>query len=208
MAAKKELPTRPPRTHRDELQDLADRLGDPHTAYDIWNHHLTAKERRRAGKTLQAAFDKHRDAVGIWEKAKKVTRPRAIIELSALYGLPQAQQERLLREIGEKPKTALAGTDRDRSTSQSKPQWDRVRGVLDYENETVRKVRGVAVAKNIACILDAFQTDNWPPKIPNPLSPADDFQRLHQTLTQLNSGLSRIRFRAAEGCAFVYWVEA
>jgi hypothetical protein len=85
-----------------------------------------------------------------------------------------------------------------------KPSWDRITGVLSFNDEAVRTIRRIGVAKNVVLVLDAFQEEGWPVRIDSPLSP-EDSQRHHATIDSLNKGLSRIRFRSdGEGKGFIW----
>ena len=70
--------------------------------------------------------------------------------------------------------------------------WDRMSGELKCNDQLIRRVR-VAVAKNLVCILDAFQEDAWPDRIDSPLKPGTEPR---DAIKVLNCGLKRIKFHA------------
>lgn len=76
-----------------------------------------------------------------------------------------------------------------------KPSWNRELAKLSYDGCEIKSVRSISVAKNVVKILDAFQEEDWPTRIDDPLAPPDQ-QRMHETIRRLNDKLSSIRFRA------------
>jgi hypothetical protein len=84
-----------------------------------------------------------------------------------------------------------------------KPSWDRSKGELSFDGETVRRIRCIGVAKNVVLVLDTFQELGWPDRVDSPLSP--DRQKHHATISSLNTDLSRIRFGSdGEGKGFIW----
>ncbi|HET6884404.1 MAG TPA: hypothetical protein VFI31_29900 [Pirellulales bacterium] len=72
-------------------------------------------------------------------------------------------------------------------TSQTAPTWDRDRQQLRLGGAIVKEFK--LPAPNQETILAAFQEENWPPRIDDPLSPhgeVDPKRRLHDTITSLN----------------------
>jgi hypothetical protein len=81
--------------------------------------------------------------------------------------------------------------------SQAAPTWDRDRQQLRVGKAIVKEFK--LPAPNQEAILAAFQEENWPPRIDDPLSPqgeVDPKRRLHDTITSLNRNQkeSLIRF--------------
>lgn len=67
------------------------------------------------------------------------------------------------------------------------PTWDRDRQQLRVGKVIVKEFK--VPASNQEAILAAFQEENWPPRIDDPLSPAPDQdpkRRLHDTINSLN----------------------
>lgn len=81
--------------------------------------------------------------------------------------------------------------------SQMVPIWDRDRQQLRVGKFIVKEFK--LPAPNQETILAAFQEEDWPPRIDDPLSPHDDIdpkRRLHDTITSLNRNQKKplIRF--------------
>lgn len=71
--------------------------------------------------------------------------------------------------------------------TQSPPTWDRDRQQLRVGQAVVKEYK--LPAPNQEAVLAAFQEENWPPRIDDPLSPqgeVDPKRRLHDTITSLN----------------------
>ncbi|HQU43296.1 MAG TPA: hypothetical protein PK867_10820 [Pirellulales bacterium] len=67
------------------------------------------------------------------------------------------------------------------------PTWDRDRQQLRVGRSVVKEFK--VPAPNQETILAAFQEENWPPRIDDPLPPAPDIEpkrRLHDTINSLN----------------------
>jgi hypothetical protein len=81
---------------------------------------------------------------------------------------------------------------------QTIPAWNKDRCELTYRGSVIKRVKSASVAKNVVRVLDAFQEDDWPDRIDDPLDPSKkkDQQRLHETIKRLNDNLDVIRFRA------------
>lgn len=93
-------------------------------------------------------------------------------------------------------------TRRD-TPDEPKPSWDRIKGVLSFNGEAIKKIRRIGVAKNVVLVLDSFQEEDWPFRVDSPLSPGS--QKHHATISSLNTGLSRIRFKSdGEGDGFIW----
>jgi hypothetical protein len=83
------------------------------------------------------------------------------------------------------------------SAARLKPHWDAARRTLFFGEQIVKQYR--APCPNQEAILNAFQEEDWPPRIDDPLRPLDDHdskRRLHDAIKSLNrchiiSGLMR-----------------
>ena len=94
-------------------------------------------------------------------------------------------------------------TSRDASDDAPKTAWDRIKGELSFDGETVRTIRCIGIAKNVVLVLDTFQELGWPDRVDSPLSP--NSQKHHATIDSLNNGLSRLRFKSdGEGKGFIW----
>ncbi|MHB8956038.1 MAG: hypothetical protein ACYC4U_23915 [Pirellulaceae bacterium] len=85
--------------------------------------------------------------------------------------------------------TSIGDGDRDEAP---KPSWDRSKGELSFDGETVRRIRRIGVAKNVVRVLDTFQELGWPDRVDSPLSPdsqkhAPPFLRLTQIFLESDS---------------------
>jgi hypothetical protein len=86
-----------------------------------------------------------------------------------------------------------------------RPHWDAGRGRLSLDGEVVRTFP--PNARNVRCLLDAFEPRGWPDQVDNPLPQIkrDDPQSLHQAVKGLNRDQNRIRFGVGGGAAVVHW---
>jgi len=134
-------------------------------------------------------------AVGMWAKARSVSRSRAIVELAFEYQLlNEASSRRLLRAIGEAE-----------SPTTHRPIWDRATGKLSYSNSLIREIKNLGKATNIVAILDALEELGWPSRIDDPLPGGLDGQRLREAVKTLNRGLKLIRFRGDGTSSGIVW---
>jgi hypothetical protein len=122
---------------------------------------------------------------------RNVSQYRATIELAhALNFLTDLDRDWLLRETGEFSGEPAPET----STHFLRPCWDRDNYVLYLGSEVIRRIKRPNAAVNIIAILDAFEEDEWPRRVDDPLRGGADPVRLAATVRSLNNGLSRIRF--------------
>jgi hypothetical protein len=175
-----------------EIETLARRLQIAPEADFVWNRLLSELERQRLGGNLETCFAQG-GTIGIWMRARGVSRHRAILDIAHQRGLDDATYNRLLRETGEE----------ERRDTRERPSWQRATGELRFNGSLVRVVRIFSRPSNIQLILDAFEDAGWPDTIPNPLG--NDQQRLHQALRSLNRNRPRIRFRALSGAQYITW---
>ena len=83
---------------RIQLLHLKERV----SARRIWERVFTPKDRTRLGGDLEKAY-RELGTVGMWMKLRRVSQPRAIVELSHKMGcLSETTYGWLLREIGGK----------------------------------------------------------------------------------------------------------
>lgn len=169
----------------EELQKHEFRLQDPETAHHVWHRMLSDSERLRLG-TLEGQYRDGR-TVGIWMRAKNVSRELAIVQLSIQFGLPPADAAWILEELGET-------LPNDHEHAPGRPNWNRERGELTFDGEVVRQIARVNQARNIVLILDAFQEEGWPRRIDDPLPGTGGAERLGNTLRRLRERLSAITF--------------
>ena len=78
------------------------------------------------------------------------------------------------------------------------PHWDREHRLLRFGGEVIKRYHFRAA--NQEAVLAAFQEENWPYSIFDPLSPLPDVppkRRLHETIKALNASQApfRLRFR-------------
>lgn len=169
----------------EELQKHEYRLQDPETAHHVWHRMLSDAERQGLG-SLEDQYHDGR-TVGIWMRAKNVSRELAIVQLSIAFGLPPADAAWMLEELGET-------LPNDYEHVPGRPNWNRERGELTCNGEVVRQIARVNQARNIVLILDAFQEEGWPRRIDDPLPGTGGAERLGDTLRRLREGLSAITF--------------
>jgi hypothetical protein len=70
-----------------------------------------------------------------------------------------------------------------------KPFWDSERGELRFKERRIKKYK--QRAPNHRVILDAFQSQGWPPRIDNPF---DHKKQLDETIQGMNRGIRKICF--------------
>lgn len=150
------------------------------------------------GKVLHRSYYRW-GLVGMWMKARKVSKPRAILELAYEFNfLSGVDHRRLLVALGKKESTPTS----------HRPNWDRGTGKLHYGGKLVRHVANPGRATNIVAILDVFEEQGWPERIDDPLRGGADKQRLREAIRTLNQGLSGIRFRADGTGSGIGWEPA
>lgn len=92
---------------------------------------------------------------------------------------------------------------KEQSCVQAVPVWDGRKLVVDRKIIT----QFTKPAKNQTAILDAFQNENWPPRIYDPLPFPADSQRLRETVADLNQRQGFLTFRCDGTGAGVTWEE-
>lgn len=84
------------------------------------------------------------------------------------------------------------------------PSWNRIKGVLTFDNQTIRTISCIGKAKNVVMVLDTFEEEEWPVRIDSPL-PSSNSQKHHATIYSLNTNLDRIKFKSdGEGEGFIW----
>lgn len=127
--------------------------------------------------------------------------PRLRFEDGSCFRLTEAGVQ-LVRGVfrGQSPVTALSPDDR-RSASviacETKPRWDCERHQFFVHDQLVKEFK--VPSPNQETVLTAFEEENWPVRIDDPLSPTmltDGKRRLHDTIKSLNRNQKRslIRF--------------
>ena len=165
-----------------KVLDLRGRLAGIQRAREVWARHLTDDERDRL-VSLDEAYA-NGGTVGVWAQAKRISWQQATVELARLYGLKIADYHWLMHELGV-----------ELQKQSSRPSWDKERGELRLNDQVIRRITRVNQAHNIVRILDAFEEEQWPPRIFDPLPGKPDRGRLQDAVRRLNNGLVRIRFQ-------------
>lgn len=175
----------PDRRLAEKLSELALRLKGVAVARRVWDDLLTDEERAKSGFEEFA----RKPVAEHWIRLRGVLRPRAVLELAHGIGFLTPQEfQRLLARIGEEGPPA--------GRTEARPMWDKELCELRLQGRVIKRVRGRKVAKNVCLVLDAFQEDNWPHHVLDPLPGGPNSTRVHKTVESLNRGLEAIRFRA------------
>jgi hypothetical protein len=111
-------------------------------------------------------------------------------------------------EEGERHRAVLFAEIVASDAAESKPVWDRDRQQLRAGATIVKQYK--VPAPNQEAVLAAFQEENWPPRIDDPLRPEleqDPKRRLHDTINSLNRNQKHaiIRFLGDGGGQGVRW---
>jgi hypothetical protein len=96
------------------------------------------------------------------------------------------------------------------SSAAARPEWDAIRRELLYKGQIIKRYR--VPAPNQETVLSAFQEENWPRYIDDPIPPSDHQDakyRLQHTIKTLNRNQlnSLIRFHGNGNGMQVYWEE-
>ncbi|MHB9049232.1 MAG: hypothetical protein ACYC35_25210 [Pirellulales bacterium] len=179
---------------RDALQSQLLRVKSWKVAAMVWDRVLTPQERRKLGENAARC---HRDlgTVGMWREVRGGSETRAVIDIAHQVGLmDETTRLWLLREAGEQAAQTVP---------QDRPTWCRDTGKLCRGDRVLRRLRPLQNPSNMQVMLDAFQSQDWPYRIANPLSLGQ--QQLHETVRHLNKGLEGLRFHGQEGGGAVTW---
>lgn len=121
-----------------------------------------------------------------WETTKEGAQERSFRPTTCLAFL--ARSCFILTQAGERKFFPSDSANNAWSSSPAAhPAWDRSTRELSLGNELVKRFRGPA--PNQEGILTAFEEDNWPVRIDDPLPPRsgqDPKRRLHDTINALN----------------------
>lgn len=181
---------------RDEIRQASLRVNNTAAATVLWDKVLTPAERKRLGKSLQDAYAKHGGTIGMWCKLRGGRGAQAVVSLAhTLNLLTDMDVAWLLRDLESRV------DPQDRETHL---EWDHIRGELRCNDEVIRRVR-VKIAKNLVCVLDAFQEDAWPDRIDSPLKPGTDPR---DAIKVLNRKLTQVRFHADGTGQGIKWSRA
>lgn len=96
--------SRIPAWAREEWTTACLRAKVPAVALRLWYWVFAEGERQRLGGDLDAAYARHRGAVGMWRHLRGVSAPRAVVDVGVRVGLLDADRGRvLLQVLGEEP---------------------------------------------------------------------------------------------------------
>lgn len=186
---------------RNELQTQFPRVSALNAAVRTWDWLLSDQEKESLGGNWESFAEHYQrlGTVGIWMQLKRVSQPRAIVELARELGfLHESKARRLLRELGENESLPSA-------EPLDRPVWDNETGELRLRGEVIRKVRLNRNPTNIQRILDAFHEEGWPSRIDSPLPGGVDPKKLQEAVRTLNQSLTAIEFHVQEGGQAVRW---
>ena len=167
----------------------------------LWNKVFLESEREQLGGNLHECYSRL-GTVGMLGEVKAFSHLRALLEVGRAVGaLGDVDFRWLMREIGE---------SEDAAECRGSLCWDRQRRELRLGAKVIRRVRGLAVAANIASILDAFEKAGWQPRIPTPTAIDISFssQPVHDAVHNLNKGLDGIAFHVDEGGTALFWTRS
>jgi hypothetical protein len=186
--------TRTPQLSREAietLETLSRRVQPPIVAERVWTRFFSDSDRACLGNDLPSCWMTY-GTIGMWLRAKTVSWPRALIELSEALGwLNASNRDWLLGETGESvPAPSL-------------PAWNAATGELTLDGRVVRIV--ARRASNIRRILSAFQEEGWPPRIDDPRPGGENGPRLHRAIAMLNCELEDISFHSDGHTRGVTW---
>jgi hypothetical protein len=137
----------------------------------LWNERFTVADRAVFPEPWPAAWASNQGTIGLWSRARGTSWNRAIAEAAHILGfLDQASRDAIVAAL---PPEDQAAADRAaiRARREASPSWHKGLGELRYRGEVIREVK--PEAENLRTILDAFETDEWPPEIYDPF-PQDD----------------------------------
>ena len=183
----------------EELQRVRSHLQTEAGTRLLWTRVLSEVERRKLGTNFEDALEHHGGAASIWRVVYGGSPTSATIHAANAMGfLTGTSLQWLLREfqVPQSVEKNLGDT--------AKPEWNRDSGKLFFQGKLVRRVR-VHSATNVCLILDAFQEDNWPDRIDDPLRQSCDGQSLREAIRTLNKNIELIRFLADGTGEGVLW---
>jgi hypothetical protein len=173
-------------TIRHEIFKMEWKLSTPSTTKEVWDLLFNDTERQSLGTSYEVAVGRFKSSIKMWTHLRGVSEVQAIPELTCLLGrCSTTRRDLLLRHLDGLP---------NRNDDSSRPRWSLVDRQLTLNGRPIRTVSGPTRATNVVPVLEAFQNEQWPARIDDPLPGGPDQQRLHATIRSLNTGLSGIRF--------------
>jgi hypothetical protein len=95
-----------------ECETTYQRVRGTAPALRLWHRVLTEEDRRRLGGDLEAAYTRHRGAVGMWMHLRGVSLSRAVVAVAVATGfLDAGTGQALLRALGEEPDDPAAAVE-------------------------------------------------------------------------------------------------
>lgn len=185
-----------------KLRELYSALDGLALKEDVWNRLLTDEERTR-WDSMNSAIEKCHNATVLYAEAKGISLEASVIEIWRNYNLPDIDYNWLCRELFHFTGERLGPLSLDSSTC-DQFMWNSEIGILRYQGKQIRKVKTSNDSRNIRRVLDVFQEDGWPEQVGNPFPGNPDKEQIKDTLKSLNSGLSVIRFKAAESGSIIF----
>ena len=170
------------------LSEIQGRFEPFDAASAIWQDYLTDRDRVGLGDGIEVAWQQH-GTLGIVSFARKCSRAEALLWLcEQTKALSAARIRSLRRELGLPTEVGQAPSPK------VVPMWNKARSELSFSGKVIRSVRR-GVGHRIVAILDAFEADGWPDRIPTPVTLKDD-QQMREAVYSLNDRLQAIHFRA------------
>ena len=166
-----------------KLAELRRLIVSRQVATTLRSNLLSAEERRRVPLTPDGLAR----LPELFANCRGFSLERATLEL-ALHGSLLIYGDYLL--LRQQIREPLGKTD-----SAPRPDWDSDTGKLSFQGVVVRKVG--ARAKNVRCVLGAFQKKNWPNRIDIPLRATRKSSKskvVRNALSNLNRQLSALKF--------------
>lgn len=178
---------------QEQLNRLASNLRHNDNALLIWKQCLTEKERKQIERRKSLGSD----VISWWCHVKKVSRARAVLEMSSQLGwLPGIKYEFLLQAIGE-------GKGRAKQPTSAKPNYKD--GVLICRGDVLRKVKRFQKKSSLEVLLEAFQSQGWRRSITNPWLGKENQENVYHAVNKLNKGLEAILFEVFDSGNNVRW---
>lgn len=193
-----EPPAAPSAKSQQQLEDMHIRFGNEEVATQMWNDVFSPTDRKRLGDDFDQARTKHSGTIGMAMAAWSCSRVEAVLRLcDAFQSYDPVTRKRLWREWGlKKPTGSAAPADI--------PSWNG-HGQLRFKGTVIRRTRGSKIASHVSAILTAFEKQNWPDRIDDPLPGQPDSQRLREAIRNLNRGLKLIKFFADGSGQGIRW---
>jgi hypothetical protein len=156
-------------------------------AIEVYQLLVTDEERRKVGSFAEATRHREGTSIGMWMRAKQVSRHRAIIDLARHTGMPESEYDMYLRLLGE----ARVPVEMNRI-----PVWDRATKTLSFDGVPVKVFKRNALSQ--IPLLEAFQKQNWVPRIISPLKKTGKTYastRLRDAVKLLNRGQGQVKIK-------------